>query len=92
MNIKALTGSTEYSSRHKGILADSRWLHWATMLAVYGIMGTLLTLLGRLILNGALQMEGGLFTGPWAYRGVYFLVILPLFSVSNARYVAGADD
>ena len=81
MNIKSLTVSKDYSKHHRRFLRDTRCLHWITILTVYGITGTLVTLLSRLILNGALQMEGGLITGPWAYRGVYLLVIPPLYSV-----------
>ena len=64
-----------------GIFDEIDWRHWATVLAVYSITGTLAALFSRLILNGAFHMEGSFASGPWAYRGVYLLVIPPLYSM-----------
>ena len=81
MSIKSFTQTADYSKRRPGLRSGANWLHWATILAVYSITGTLATLLSRIILNGGLQIEGSLISGPWAYRGVYLLVIPPLYSL-----------
>ena len=81
MNIRTITRLADYSNRPNGLLTKSNCLHWVTVITVYGITGTLATLISRIILNGALQMEGSFISGPWAYRGVYLLVIPPLYSV-----------
>lgn len=81
MNIKTLGNSADFTHRGKGFLTSIKWLHLTTILVVYSITGSVALLLSRLILNGALQMEGSLFSGPWLYRGVYLLVMPPLYSL-----------
>lgn len=80
-SIKTFTESADYLNRRRGFFNSSNWLHWLIVISVYGITGTLATLLSRIILNGALQMEGSLVSGPWGYRGVYLLVMPPLYSL-----------
>ena len=81
MSIKTPAYSNGFANRSKNYLATINWLHLTIILAVYSITGTLAMLLSRLILNGALQMDGSFFSGPWAYRGIYVLVMPPLYSL-----------
>ena len=81
MSIKTFSKSADFSGRRRRFLPSINWIHWVTVLAVYSITGTLAMLLSRIILNGALHMDGSLASGPWAYRGVYVLIIPPLYSL-----------
>ncbi len=81
MNIRTFTEPAVFSERSKKFFTTTNWIHWITVLAVYSITGTLVMLLSRLILNGALQMDGSFASGPWAYRGLYLLTMPPLYSV-----------
>ena len=81
MSIRKTTQPSDISDSRRRFLNNIDWLHWATVLAVYSITGTLAAVLSRLVLNGALNMEGGFASGPWAYRGVYVLVMPPLYSL-----------
>lgn len=81
MSIDSLTQPAGFTNRSKEFLTKANFLNWVIVLAVYGITGTLATLLSRFILNGALNMEGSFVTGSWAYRGIYILIIPPLYSL-----------
>lgn len=81
MSIKTTTYSTDFTQRSRSYLSRIDWPHLATILVVYSITGSLAVMLSRLILNGALNMDGSFASGPWAYRGVYLLVIPPMYSL-----------
>ncbi len=81
MSIKTTAYSTDFADRGKSFLANLNWPHLITILAVYSITGTLALQLSRLILNGALHMDGSFVSGPWAFRGAYILVMPPIYSL-----------
>ena len=58
------------------------WQHWAIVIAVFSITGTLSVLLSEWLLQGVLNLEGGVWSGPWSYRVVYLLLIPPFYSVT----------
>ena len=81
MNIKTTAYCTDFADRGKSFLANLNWPHLVTILVVYSITGTLTLQISRLILNGALNMEGSFVSGSWAFRGVYILVMPPTYSL-----------
>lgn len=66
--------------------ADNRksgiWLHWAIVLLVFSITGSLSMFMGRFLLSSILQVEGGFLSGPWLYRILYVLLVPPLYSLT----------
>ena len=56
-------------------------VHYAIVLIVFAITGSLTVLLARFLLNNILGLEGSLWSGPWPYRVVYVLLITPVYSV-----------
>ena len=56
------------------------WLHWTTVIVVFGITGSLSLVFSRLILTDLLKLDGSLLTGPWSYRLTYLLLIPPFYS------------
>ena len=56
-------------------------VHYAVVLIVFAITGSLTVLLARFLLNNILGLEGSLWSGPWSYRVVYVLLITPVYSV-----------
>ena len=56
-------------------------VHYAIVLIVFAITGSLTVLLARFLLNNILGLEGSLWSGPWPYRVVYVLLITPIYSV-----------
>ena len=58
------------------------WRHWAIVITVFGITGTLAVLFSQFLLKGILHLEGDLWSGPWSYRAVYLVVMLPLYSAT----------
>ena len=58
------------------------WSHWATIIIVFSVTGSLSVLFSRLLLNDVLQLDGSLWRGPWAYRFSYLLLMPPLYSVT----------
>ena len=64
------------------VLSSVDWLHWGIVTVVFGITGVLSLLFSRFLLNGILQLEGGLWSGPWSFRIAYLLMIPPFYSVA----------
>ena len=62
--------------------ASFDWFHWTIVAVVFGITGVLSLMFSRVLLNGMLHLEGGLWSGPWSYRIVYLLLIPPFYSVA----------
>ena len=58
------------------------WLHYAIVIAVFSITGSLSALFSRFLLNFVLGLDGGVLSGPWSYRIVYLLLIPPFHSLS----------
>lgn len=63
-------------------LRSARWGHWAVVLLVYSITGSLSILLSRALLGNILGLDGGLLSGPWSYRIAYLLIVPPAYSVT----------
>ena len=57
-------------------------MHWAVVLLVFSITGSLSMFMGRFLLSNILQMEGGFLSGPWSYRILYVLLVPPLYSLT----------
>ena len=58
------------------------WAHWAVVIVVFGITGTLSVVFSRFLLSEVFRMDGSLGSGPWSYRAVYLLFIPPSYSVT----------
>jgi hypothetical protein len=58
------------------------WLHWATVMVVFSITGTISMLFSRVFLGDVLHLDGNVWSGPWSYRIAYLLLITPLYSVT----------
>ena len=57
------------------------WLHYIIVIIVFGITGFLSVLFSRFLLNGVLNLEGEVWSGPWSYRIIYLLLIPASYSV-----------
>lgn len=55
--------------------------HYPVVVVVFAITGTLALFLSRWLLSGILGLEGSLWSGPWAYRVAYVVLIPPSYSV-----------
>ena len=78
MKTRFARGSTD-SNR---TVSSNGWRHWAIVITVFGITGTLAVLLSQFLLKGILHLEGNLWSGPWSYRAVYLVLMLPFYSVT----------
>ena len=58
------------------------WRHWAIVFTVFGITGTLAVLFSQILLKGIFHLEGNVWSGPWSYRAVYLVLMLPFYSVT----------
>lgn len=58
------------------------WHHRVIVITVFGITGTLAVLFSQLLLKGILHLEGDLWSGPWSYRAVYLVLMLPFYSAT----------
>ena len=65
--------------RELRISRDAR--HYAVVVVVFGITGSLAVLVSKLLINEAIGLEGSLVAGPWSFRIVYLLLIPPSYSV-----------
>ena len=71
-------GSTDLN---RSVRSDG-WRHWAIVITVFGITGTLAVLFSQFMLEGILHLEGDFWSGPWSYRAVYLVLMLPFYSVT----------
>lgn len=55
--------------------------HYLVVILAFGITGSLAVLLSKLLLNGAIGLDGSMVSGPWSYRIAYVLLIPPFYSV-----------
>ena len=62
-------------------LSLRHWLHFTILMVVFGITGILSVILSRFLLRDMLHIDGGLWSGPWSYRGAYLILIPPSYSV-----------
>ena len=58
------------------------WLHLAIVVAVFSITGFLSALFSGFLLRDILQLDGGVWSGPWSYRIAYLVLIPPSYSVT----------
>jgi len=58
------------------------WLHYTVVIAVFSITGSFSALFSRFLLHGVLDVEGEVWSGPWAYRISYLLLVPPIYSVT----------
>ena len=58
------------------------WAHWAVVVMVFAITGTLSVAFSRFLLGEVFGMDGSFRSGPWLYRAVYLLLISPSYSVT----------
>ncbi len=56
--------------------------HYAIVILVFGLTGSIVVALSRFLLNGLLGLDGSLWAGPWSYRIAYLLLIPPSYSVT----------
>ena len=56
--------------------------HYAIVIVVFGITGSIAVMLSKLLLNNALGLEGTLGAGPWSYRFAYLALIPPSYSLT----------
>ncbi len=63
-------------------LTAPRIRHYGVIFLAFGVTGALTVLISRLLLNGALGMDGSLLSGPWSYRLVYLALIPPVYSAT----------
>ena len=64
------------------LLTAPRIRHYAVVFLVFGVTGALTVLISRLVLNGALGLDGSLLSGPWSYRLIYLALIPPVYSAT----------
>ncbi len=74
--------ATENRADVKAQTRPSPWVHLGVVMAVFAITGLLAAVLGRVLLNGLLSVDGSLWSGPWTYRALYVALITPLYSVT----------
>eukprot|EP01102_Stenamoeba_stenopodia_P010810 TRINITY_DN3290_c0_g1_i1.p1 TRINITY_DN3290_c0_g1~~TRINITY_DN3290_c0_g1_i1.p1 ORF type:complete len:230 (+),score=31.65 TRINITY_DN3290_c0_g1_i1:159-848(+) len=58
------------------------WLEKLYVCTVFAITGSTAMVVVRYLLHQQLQLEGSLWSGPWFYRLVYFLVMTPTYSAT----------
>ncbi len=56
--------------------------HYLLVLIVFGITGSITLFLSKLVLSDLLGLEGSLWSGPWAFRVAYLMLIPPSYSVT----------
>jgi hypothetical protein len=60
--------------------APGGWRHWAVILLVFAITGTLAMRLSSLVLRDLLGLQGTFWGGPWSFRLAWLLLITPAYS------------
>ena len=56
--------------------------HYAIVLLVFAVTGSIAVLLSRLVIGGVLGLEGSVWGGPWSYRLAYLATIPPAYSLT----------
>jgi len=58
------------------------WLEKLYVCTVFAITGSTAMVVVRYIMHRMLELEGSIWSGPWLYRLIYFLVMTPSYSVT----------
>ena len=77
---KARPATSRVTWRPDWVRQPIDWLHIAIVLAVFSITGFLSALFSGFLLRDILQLEGGIWSGPWSYRIAYVVLITPSYS------------
>ena len=57
------------------------WLHYAVIITAFSVTGFISVLFSQFLLKGVMNLDGGVWSGPWSYRIVYLLLIPPSYSL-----------
>ncbi len=58
------------------------WLHVVVVLVAFSITGSVSVVFSQFLLKDVMNLEGGVWSGPWSYRIFYLLLIPPSYSVT----------